>query len=417
MGAVSAVIIAGGRATRMGTLCARVPKALLPINGIPLLEYHVRALHAAGITEVTVLAGHMGENILVWARARHDLSRSIRVVIEQIPAGTGGCLRLAPPASRTVAALMADVFCDIDLDAMTEFHWRKGSIATVAVHPNDHPQDSDLVVLDRSKRIVQICKKPRSVAPPVANRVVAGVFILEPEVMRCPVPSDLVHDVLDELVKKSAPVYAYETTEYLKDVGTPLRYESVQKQVSSAMPARMRRGNARPAAFLDRDGTINKLVGDVSDPSMLELLPGAARGIRQINLSGALALLATNQPVVAKGLCDERRLRDVQGRLEMLLGAEGAFIDGAYICMHHPEKGHSGEVPSLKTLCDCRKPATGLAQQALDEHAIDMARSAMFGDQPTDREFARALGIRFYAVGRDMPLDRAVDQWLREKTF
>jgi len=140
----------------------------------------------------------------------------------------------------------------------------------------------------------------------------------------------------------------------------------------------------RPAIFLDRDGTLNFDHGWITSPSKIELLPGAAEAVRAINDAGYLAVLVTNQPVVARGEISVAGLRVVHNRLEFLLAESGAHLDAIYYCPHHPD--FSGP-------CDCRKPAPGLLRIAARELDIDVGRSWMIGDSERDLGVAAAFGV------------------------
>ncbi len=146
--------------------------------------------------------------------------------------------------------------------------------------------------------------------------------------------------------------------------------------------------------FLDRDGTLNEEVNRVTRPEVLELLPGAAAAVKRFNRAGWLVAVITNQPVVARGECSEQELWQIHNRLETLLGREGAFVDRIYYCPHHPDRGFAGELPEYKIACDCRKPGTGMIEQALKELPIDRAASWFIGDTTVDVQTAANAGLR-----------------------
>jgi histidinol-phosphate phosphatase family protein len=398
------VIIAGGLATRMLELGSSLPKALLPVGGRPIIAWQIDLLASIGVSRVTVMAGGHAPAISEEALRLGRAGVQIRVVTEPSPAGSGGCLRDVRPESETLIVLFGDVMVHMDLAALVSFHSARRSILTAAVHPNDHPSDSDLVELGADDRISALHRKPHPQGLLVANLTVAGAFALQREVLAA-VPaggaSDLVHDIMTGLLAASRPVFGYRTTEYLKDIGTPPRYAAVQADWESGRVAAMRLPTLRPAAFLDRDGTINRHIGYASHPDQLELLPGAGRAICALNRAGVLAVVVTNQPVVARGLCDELGLRLVHARLEAHLGAEGAFVDAIYYCPHHPEAGFPGEAISYKVACSCRKPGTGMVERAAAELPIDLSRSALFGDSWRDVETARKAGFPAYLIGHD----------------
>ncbi|HSF39688.1 MAG TPA: HAD-IIIA family hydrolase [Thermoanaerobaculia bacterium] len=420
-----AVIVAGGLGTRMGELSRTLPKPLLPFGGRPLLAHLIEQVARAGLSEVTLLTGHLSEEIERSLPGLAPPGVSLRVAVEPRPSGSGGCLRYAGPENSTLLVLFGDVLLDMDLAALVRFHQSSGGIATAVVHPNDHPHDSDLAELGPGDRITALHRKPHPPGLLVRNQVTAGVFVLEPELLRAipeDRPADLVHHVLAPAVERGEPVFGYRTAEYLKDVGTPERYRAVTGDWERGLVAALHRSRPRPAAFLDRDGTLNVHDGYIARPEDLRLLPGAAQAVRLLNRARVRAIVVTNQPVLARGLCDERTLERIHARLEMELGAEGAFLDALYYCPHHPDRGFPGEVPALKIDCACRKPGTGLIEEALRDFAIDLPRSALFGDTLRDAETARRAGIPPWLVGWTGPappgaqaapdLLRAVEEWL-----
>ncbi|MCP3989248.1 MAG: D,D-heptose 1,7-bisphosphate phosphatase, partial [Actinomycetia bacterium] len=201
-----------------------------------------------------------------------------------------------------------DIAFDMDLAALLDAHGRTGALATLVVHPNDHPHDSDLVELDQNRRVVRLHPKPHPPGLRVRNLVNAAVFVLDPAVIDTidpDGPSDLVHDVLGALIEADRGVYGYPTTEYLKDLGTPSRYEQVVEDWVGGRVAAQHRSQPRPVAFLDRDGTLLEQDGYLTDPAAVALLPGAGQAVRALNRSGVLAIVITNQPQMAHGLINE----------------------------------------------------------------------------------------------------------------
>lgn len=147
---------------------------------------------------------------------------------------------------------------------------------------------------------------------------------------------------------------------------------------------------ARPAVFLDRDGTINVEAGYITDLANLNLMPGAAAAIKRLNDQGVPVILATNQSGPARGYYDEAWVLTLNQTVAAMLEAEGARLDAQYYCPHHPE----GVVPAYTQACHCRKPETGMLDQAARDHGIDLSRSYMIGDKSTDVEVGQRAGCR-----------------------
>ena len=150
--------------------------------------------------------------------------------------------------------------------------------------------------------------------------------------------------------------------------------------------------NKQKAIFLDRDGTINQYVGFLRDIHEFELIEGVADAIKLINQSEFLAIVVTNQPVIARGEVSWEELNDIHQKMATLLGKAGAYVDGIYICPHHPDKGFEGERPEYKINCSCRKPKPGLLLQAAKDFNIDLSKSIMIGDSENDVAAGEAAG-------------------------
>ena len=146
----------------------------------------------------------------------------------------------------------------------------------------------------------------------------------------------------------------------------------------------------RPAVFLDRDGTINEQMGYINHISRFVLLPGAAQAICRLNEHDIPVVVVTNQSGLARGYFPASLLEEVHAELVRLLAAEGARLDGIYVCPHHPE----AKVEQYRQVCRCRKPQIGLLEQAAAELDLDIARSFMVGDRWSDLE----CGVRAGAV-------------------
>lgn len=149
-----------------------------------------------------------------------------------------------------------------------------------------------------------------------------------------------------------------------------------------------------PAVFIDRDGTLNEEAGYINHPRRLRLLPRSAEAIRRLNRSGLKAVMVTNQSGVARGYFSEEVLHAVNEALVSQLKAEGASLDGLYVCVHHPTVGE----PPYRAVCDCRKPEPGLLRRAASDLGLDLSRSWMVGDKMSDVVTARRAGSRAILV-------------------
>ena len=193
---------------------------------------------------------------------------------------------------------------------------------------------------------------------------------------------------------KRGLVAAYDSPEYVRDMGTPDRYYRVQKDFKEGIVQHKNLKQKQKAIFLDRDGTINKYKGFIRNVEDIELLPEVTEAIKKINNMGYLAIVVTNQPVIARGEVTIEQLEEMHNKIETLLGNEGAYIDGLYYCPHHPDKGYDGEIPELKIKCNCRKPEPGMLLKASEDFNIDLEKSWMVGDSKNDIIAGKKAGCK-----------------------
>ena len=146
--------------------------------------------------------------------------------------------------------------------------------------------------------------------------------------------------------------------------------------------------SGRPAVFMDRDGCLIEEVGYLNHPSRVRILPRSAAAVSRLNAAGIPALMATNQAGIARGYFSAETLAEINAEVVRQLEREGARLDGLYVCTHHPTAGS----PPYRQLCECRKPKPGLLHRAAGELGLDLSRSVMVGDKPSDVEAGQAAG-------------------------
>ena len=415
-----AVIMAGGKGSRLRSITNdEIPKPMVPVNGKPLLEYQVDKLKAYGIKKIVMIVGHLGEKIEDHFKDGKDFGVDIDYIFEKEPLGTAGAFYYLKDKIDTKDFLLifGDVFFDLDFDRMEAFHFKNSALTTLLAHPNGHPYDSDLIQMDDNGKVVGFDSKHNVRGYWYDNMVNAGMYVINRELMdlvKEPIKTDFEKDILANQVKLGANIYAYHSPEYVKDVGTVDRINATVEELKSGLIQSKNLKNKQRAIFLDRDGTMNVSKGFISKADDLELIPGSIEAIKDINKSGALAIVITNQPVIARGECSFEELHNIHNKLKTLLGEKGAFVDDIFYCPHHPDKGFEGEVPELKFDCECRKPKTGMIDEAVKKYNIDLSKSYMVGDSTMDLELARNAGVKSVLVdtgfaGNDGKYDRSCD--------
>ncbi len=392
--------MAGGKGTRIASIASDIPKPMIQICGKPILAYQIESLKRSGLTDITLVTGHLGHFIRDYFGDGSSFGVNISYYDETEPLGTAGALYKIPGLTEDFLLLCGDTIFDIDFSRFTAFHKEHNAWATLMSHPNGHPYDSSLLVTEinppaepgalprDSHKVIQWMNKEDKRLW-YKNRVNAGIELISPELLAEAAKHitkekvDLDRDILKPLVS-SGRIYAYDTPEYIKDMGTPDRYYQVERDIENGLVKQRNLSHKQKAVFLDRDGTINKDVGFLTDIDDMELIPGAAEAVRKINESGYLAVVVTNQPVIARGELTFEQLQEINNKLETLLGKEGAYIDALYFCPHHPDKGFAGERPEYKCGCTCRKPNPGMLLQAAEDFNIDLSLSFMAGDCDRD---------------------------------
>lgn len=398
---MKSVIMAGGMGTRVSFITKDViPKPMLKIGEKPILEHQIDCLKANGIVDIIIVVGHLGNVIEEYFGDGERFGVHINYIKEKEgePLGTAGSLfYLKDTIKDDFLLVFGDVFFDIDISKMADFHKKHHSVATLLTHPNSHPFDSDLVVVDEEKRVTRFDSKDNDRGSYDYNNIVnSGIYMLSHVILNsitAPCKMSIEKDVITSFID-SGGVYSYHTTEYVKDMGTPERYKIVNDDYYNKMPSLKNLRNKQKCIFLDRDGTINEYKGYISKADDLLLINGAAEAIKRINSSEYLCIVITNQPVVARGECDLTELSKIHKRLETLLGREGAYIDDLYYCPHHPDKGFEGEIRELKIKCNCRKPKTGMVEDAARDHNICLDDSIVIGDSTIDIKMAENLGMK-----------------------
>ena len=418
------VIMAGGKGTRIASVASDIPKPMIRLCGKPILEHQIECLKRNGLTDIMLVIGYLGRFIRDYFGDGGKFGVCIDYFEETVPLGTAGALfkiSSLTDAGEDFLLLCGDTVFDMDLSGLIAFHKVHDADATLVSHPNGHPYDSSLLVTEilqpanegglpqDTHRVIRWLNKEDERLW-CKNRVNAGIEVINPRLLAAAMPHltsekiDLDRDILKPAVS-GGRIFAYDTPEYIKDMGTPDRYHAVESDIRNGLVERRNLCHKQKAVFLDRDGTINKAAGFLTKLDDMELLDGAAEAIRKINDSGSLAILVTNQPAIARGELDFFQLQEIHNKLETLLGKEGAYLDAIYFCPHHTDKGFAGERAAYKCDCDCRKPKAGMLLQAAKDFNIDLTQSYMIGDSQRDMDAGKSAGCKAsFLVGAERSL-------------
>ena len=417
------VIMAGGKGTRISELFPNIPKPLIEIknkDGVskPVLQWEIESLVAQGFKEIILTVSHMADKIQDYFGTGEQFGCHIEYFVEETPLGNAGALfkMREKLGDESFLLLIADAMFDVNFNRMVKYHRNHNALATLFTHPNSHPYDSSVILVDSNGAVEQWLTKEDVRPKYYKNRVNAGLQIIDPKILDISgidgntvgkedengkiIKVDMDRQLLKPLCN-TGHMFAYDSPEYCKDMGTPERFEQVSKDFQTGVVQAKNLGGPQKAIFLDRDGTINKHIGFLRKPEELELCEGSAEAIKKINESGYLAIVITNQPVIARGEVTVEGLEEIHNKLETELGKAGAYIDGLYYCPHHPDKGFEGEVVELKIDCDCRKPKPGLIVRAAKDFNVNLEQSWMIGDDGRDIGCGKNAGCRTGLIGEE----------------
>jgi len=393
---MKAVILAGGKGTRIKELSQDIPKPMLKIGNTSILEHQIRLLRKYEIREIIIITGHLSDIIENYFKDGNDFDVGITYFREKKPLGTtGGIKEIENKLNEDFIVFYGDIMLNMNVKKLVDFHKKKRSFCTLVLHPNDHPYDSDLVEIDGQKRIIKFHPKPHNKNLYYKNLVNAGMYVMSPQIanyIEKGMKADFGKDLFPRIVNKEH-FYGYITAEYIKDIGTSSRLEDVRRDYTNGKIERYNIENKRKAIFLDRDGTINKEVDLLHNIEDFDLFPTTCKAIKKINKSDYLAIVVSNQPVVARNLCTIEDLEEIHKKMETLLGKENAKLDSIYYCPHHPDSGYPEENPAYKVECECRKPNIGMIKTAANEFNIDLDSSYIIGDSVRDIKCGKNAGL------------------------
>lgn len=389
-----AVILAGGRGERLKPFTDHTPKPLYPVQGVPFIDRIICQLRDFGFRDFLILLGYRAGQVIEELGDGSKFGVRIDYDVRPESFDTGDRLKAAMPKIRDVFLLCyCDNYCPVDLETLSASFLQNRAKVQLTVYSNkDGYTKSNLRVDPKSGR-VEVYDKTRKA--PGLQGVEIGYSLIRKEVL------GMLGDPAGGFSKEIFPALALEGSLYA--TVTDHRYYSIGS--FERMPLTKLFFSGRKAAFLDRDGTLNRKAPPASyieKPEDLYLLPGAAEAVRLLREAGYLTVLISNQPGIARGRLTEEVLSQIHERLQGLLAEEGAGLDAVYYCPHDWDEG-----------CECRKPKPGLLYQAQHDLSIDLTGCVLFGDDERDLMAGCAARVPSVMVSEQYPLLQAVREYLR----
>lgn len=369
--------------------------ALVEIAGETLIKRQIRSLLDSGANKIGI-GCKAGPEI---ERLSQELEEFNQVTIVAVDAdlGSGGHLFSAAELfQEEFIYIDGRNYFEIDLPRFETFHHKHDAILTILVR-NALGEDEPAIKLNPQGKVIEIdFEKGEDYFRSPAR--FGGVMFVSETLMQtflCDAePLDLFTEIIHPTFT-TGDCYGYHSTEYIEDVHA---FSKLEKDLSVGLPAQRKLSNKQKCIFLDRDGVLNYFGPYVVEPSILKVKECAAEAIRLINESGYLAIVITNQPIVAFGETDLLTLEQVHFKLHHILNQGGAVLDDLFFCPHYPSV--NTEHPNMEYVkpCSCRKPGIGMLEKARERYNIDFASSWMIGDTAQDVQTGINAGVKTILV-------------------
>ncbi len=379
-----AVVLVGGKGTRLGALAAGTPKPLMPIDAETVfLDELLFNIARHGFDDIVLLAGHLHEQFSARYSAAKIRDAAIRVVVEPAAAGTAGAIaNAASVLEETFLFANGDTLFDINLRHLDKILAdAPGAVAALALRRV--PDRARYGSVDLQQGNIVGFREKTAARSDEEGLINGGIGLLRREILSFigEMPSSIETDVYPRLAA-AGRLRGAEFSGYFIDIGLP----DTLAQARGEIPQRRR----RPAMFFDRDGVLNYDAGYTHRVEDLKWIPGAMEAIRRANDAGVLVFVITNQAGIARGYYTGAEVDHFHAAMVADLARAGAHVDAFYVCPYHPQ----AEVDAYRHPDHPdRKPNPGMILKALAEWPIDLGRSVLIGDQDTDIEAARRAGI------------------------
>jgi D-glycero-alpha-D-manno-heptose 1-phosphate guanylyltransferase len=380
-----AVILAGGKGTRLASVVQDKPKPMADIAGLPFLHYMILDLKKKGISEIVLLVGHLKEVILNHFKdTYHGVSISYEIELE--PRGTGGLIyELAKKWNESILLINGDTYFDVDIQALAKSA-REGEVVLAVKKILNSDRYGALTIIE--DKIIDFKEKSWI----DSGYINGGIYFLPKgcfDTIDLPFSFSLEKDFF-EAKKDVLQLKPFYSDGYFIDIGIPEDYSLAQTSIPSQFMPRI---DKTWTLFLDRDGVINEHRPEdyVKNETEFVWINGSKESIRDLSKKFGMILVVTNQQGIGKGMMTEYDLEKIHWKMQSEIEEIGGKIDRVYYCPH-----------LANVQPKCRKPETGMAEQAkADFPEIDFSKSIMIGDSSSDIEFGSRLGMMTVKVGNE----------------
>ena len=407
---IAAVISAGGIGTRLSKISRGTPKALVEINNVSILFRIAEEVKISGIDDLIILLGYkhycFDDEI---NRIKKVLKLNVYINIEDNPSGECGAIWDFKKVFNYEYLLFinGDIVFNVDFKRLFSFTERLSSKFTLVTHTTTHPEDSDLVRAPNGSQITDfIFKDGVNNSQKIAFLGNTGISFFKTEILKkvkkneTNLKPNIFKHLAYEYFLSGGRVFSYNTSEYIKDMGTPERIIKVKKAILEKKIEKKCYRNKQKCLFLDRDNTLIECGESeyILSKDRVKIKDQNVKSILKVAKDFDLIIVVTNQPQISMGLISFDELYDINSLLINQLLDLGLLVDEVVFCPHHPHGGFSSEITFLKKDCFCRKPSPGLFLEQSISKNIDLQESLFIGDSKRDEDVKEYIDIKFLNV-------------------
>ena len=404
---LTAVIPIGGKGTRLKKIIGDIPKPIFPILGKSTLYRACEILANQGIKNIFITIGYKSNKCKQHIELiKEELNINLITYEEKNqPLGESGALwQIRDQLTDDFLFINGYLIFSIDFSRIMDFHKRLKSELTLITHTSKHPFDSDLISAPNGIFIEDIFLKSEDRHSSVnAYLGFSAISIIKkkllyqidpPSNINC---SSLFHHFVRKAFEKKYMIFSYNTSEFIRDMGTPTRIEEVKQEILKNSLEIKNYKNKQKALFVDRDNTIIECKKNqyILAETKLSYLKQNIKKLAKKAKDFSVVILVTNQPQISMGLLSIKELENINSSIIAFCLNYDFKIDVITYCPHHPHKGYDGEVSILKKDCFCRKPHPGLFLEQAFLRNIDLENSLMIGDSKIDEQAATQSGCNF----------------------
>ncbi|MCL2011656.1 MAG: HAD-IIIA family hydrolase [Cystobacterineae bacterium] len=370
-----ALILAGGRGTRLGALTEELPKPLLPVGGVPFLEYVIWNLVRWGISDIILSTGYRAEAIRERLGDGAAMGARIHYAEENSPLGTGGGVRFAAAhVAEPFFVLNGDTLLDCNFQPLAQLVYQHQAKAGIVLREVE--EAGRFGAVDFSNNHIHGFHEKGAAGSGLIN---GGVYVLTPAAVHAlPLGASSLERELFPLLAKEGTLVGTVCNGFFLDMGLPSTYGEAQR----LLPAWKKKA-VKKTVIVDRDGTLIVEKNYLHNPDEVEILPGVVEGLLLLRQHGYSLMVATNQAGVGRGYYSVEEMHAVNQRLQTLLREKGVELDAMYYCLHAPDEA-----------CPCRKPAPGMLEQAACERGLSFESSFVIGDKECDILLGKYAGMQ-----------------------